>query len=219
MSGISLSLSSQSSVLCSPASPFLKDTHTYTERLEFCLFTRLSVCVRVFPDRKPTASPEQRSLPAALQAFCHPPLLRLKMSLSSGMQIRTRGFIPRSCWPFSYLPLPLSPSPSRRWRPWLRDDSRLPRWSSAKHSPDHGVHPGREECSFILLQFFFKASGVWSVFPCSLRWHCTDWHKYMLKSRRKAWIWPLVLVWGLIHIGFGHRGLYYIGWNMRCSKI
>lgn len=68
------------------------------------------------------------------------------------MQIRTRSFIPCSCWPFSYL-CPLSPSLSRRWRPWLRDDSRLPHWSSAKHSPDHGAHPGRTEPIFIVLKF------------------------------------------------------------------
>lgn len=202
MSGISLSLSAPSSFLCSPASFFFASlkhtpihTHTHTERLlEFCLFPRLSVCVCVcvFPDCKPTTSPEQRPLPAALQAFCHPPLPRQKMWLSSGMQIRSRSFIPRSCWPFSYL-CPLSPSPSRRWRPWLRDDSRLPHWSSAKHSPDHGAHPGRKEHIFIVLQ--------------------------LQNLQRRARVWPLVLVCGTSHAGFVHGGFCSMGWNMLSSKI
>lgn len=62
MSGISVSLSSQSSFLCSLASPFsllLSNTHTHGETGVLPV-SRLCVCVRVFPDCKPTAIPEQR---------------------------------------------------------------------------------------------------------------------------------------------------------------
>lgn len=48
----------------------------------------------------------------------------------------------------------LDPSPSlslwlcRRWRPWPRDDSQLPRWSSAKHLPDQEAHPGMSKHTY-----------------------------------------------------------------------
>lgn len=148
MSGISLSLSSQSSVFYSPASPFsllLSKTHTHTPT------GVLPMCV--FPDHKPTAS----SPPAALQAFCHPLLLKHKMSFSSGMQIRTCSFIPRSCWPLPCLCLSLS-------RPRRAEDEDLGSEAAVGSLTGHqqSTHQITEHVQvgthiFIVLQFREKA--------------------------------------------------------------
>lgn len=124
-----------------------KDTHTYTH----CSLARLCVSGSQ-ASSQPWAA---LSLPAALQASCHPPLLKHKMSLGSGMQIRTRSFIPCSCWPL------YPPPPSRPLRAEDEDlgseaaVGSLTGHQQSTHQITEHVQVGRIKRIFIVLRVFF----------------------------------------------------------------
>lgn len=127
----------------------LSPSHT----LEFSPFP----CLLVFPVHKPTTSLEPRSL-WALQ-----PLRKHKMLLIMGCWTMKDGgnhhLQPQL--PLTTHLLSLSLWLCRRWRPWPRDDSRLPRWSSAKHLPDREAHPGRSKHTHAWMVLLFYRLSLW----------------------------------------------------------